>query len=295
MLIRGWRTVFVQTHTAIGMTEGCLCLRQEGDVGRIPLEQIRSVVIEAQEVSISAAALRGMTEHGISLIICDAKHNPQSELVPLHGHTSGAGNLMKQTAWTQSRKDALWEEIVRQKLFGQMGVLEALRPGSSSPLTEMLEKLAPGDSGNCEATGAEIYFRSLFGKRFSRRTEDPVNAALNYGYAILLSTVNKAVSCYGYKSELGVHHCSQVNPFNLACDLMEPFRPLIDSVVLSMELDEDGLTAADRKTLLTWVSESVSLGGYHYSAHDAIGLFVKDCIDYMNGDTDKIREVGLLE
>lgn len=110
-----------------------------------------------------------------------------------------------------------------------------------------------------------------------------------------LSTVNRALSLYGYRSELGIHHRSEVNPFNLACDLMEPFRPLVDAVVLSMEKEGEELTAEKRAALVAWQYDVIQLEHYRYTANDAIALFVKDCIDYMNGDTDRVREVGLFE
>lgn len=294
MVETGWRTIRIASHASVGISDNALCVCQDEKVV-FPLKQIRSVIVETQDISISSKAITELMKAHVQLIFCDEKHNPVCEGTPYHSHTYSAGNLMRQAEWPDATKDRLWEEIVRQKLSGQRQLMEATKPGTGELLTQYMDRLTPGDTGNCEAIGAGLYFRTLFGYCFSRGSSNPVNGALNYGYAILLSTVNRALSLYGYRSELGIHHRSEVNPFNLACDLMEPFRPLVDAVVLSMEMDGEELTADKRAALVAWQYDVIQLEHYRYTANDAIALFVKDCIDYMNGDTDRIREVGLFE
>lgn len=287
----GWRIIQINSGAKIGIKGKCLSVAQEEE-HLIPLNQIRSVIMEAQDVSISVKAVAELTKAYVQLVVCDEKHNPLCEIAPYHIHTRSSANLYRQIRWADDRKDRLWAEIVRQKLRNQMELMEAVKPGSGKLMKLLFDRIKPGDTQNCEATGAGYHFRTLFGYTFSRRSAGcPANAALNYGYAILLSSVNRALAVYGYKSELGIHHCSDVNPFNLSCDMMEPFRPLVDAIALSIDNDEDELTFENRQKLIAWQYDTVLLDNYHYSVHDAIDLFVKDCLDYMNGETDRVREV----
>lgn len=133
-----------------------------------------------------------------------------------------------------------------------------------------------------------MYFNALFGKSFSRQRESPVNAALNYGYSIILSAFNREISALGYTTKLGLFHDNRFNFFNLSSDLMEPFRPLVDRAVISIVFDEFG---HDEKMIMVNVlNEEVVFAGKKQTVGNAIRLFCKGITDALcENDLTKIR------
>lgn len=151
------------------------------------------------------------------------------------------------------------------------------------------DSIPPGDPENSEGQFARLYFRQLFGHRFIRHASDDRNAALDYGYSILRSTIDRLIYSYGYHTALGIHHCGRNNRFNLSCDLMEPFRPFVDACVSKSRhftLDADG-----RKALLNVLNEPCSYGGKVYNVSDAMDCFVLDALRAMKDTKHSIKEV----
>lgn len=131
--------------------------------------------------------------------------------------------LREQIQWKDPVKAALWAEIVREKIVGQIAVLESEDcTEAASLLCGYLEEVQPGDATNREGHAAKVYFNALFGKAFSREQENAWNAALDYGYSIVLSAVAREITACGYSTQLGVFHDNMFNKLNLACDLVEP-------------------------------------------------------------------------
>lgn len=138
-----------------------------------------------------------------------------------------------------------------------------------------MDEVEDGDIGNREGIGAKWYFRSLFGSSFLRYSDDGINKALNYGYSIIRSAVTKTLTAYGYNSVLGIHHINESNPFNLADDLMEPLRPLVDIWVDQNheELLID-LTKQQRKELINLVNHTMLCDGKKMRVRNAIDKYI---------------------
>ena len=139
--------------------------------------------------------------------------------------------ILEQIKWKAKKKDTLWQNIVINKIRNQMCLLRKTKSEGVDLLCEYIDDVKIGDKTNREGHAAKVYFNALFGKKFTRNKVCDVNAALNYGYNVLLSTFNKEVVCNGYLTQLGIHHKNEFNEFNLSCDLMEPFRVIIDNFV----------------------------------------------------------------
>ena len=139
----------------------------------------------------------------------------------------------------------------------------------------MAENVKSGDPDNVEALAAQRYFPALFHSRFSRDSDCVINSALNYGYAIIRGCVARHLAVYGFIPALGLHHKSGLNSFNLADDIMEPFRPVIDLLVSSIEPDEDGdLTPKLKRMLFNSLNLDIISGGSHHSVSYAIERLV---------------------
>ena len=184
--------------------------------------------------------------------------------------------IKEQIAWNEENKKLAWTRIVYEKILRQSKLLRLLEKDGYDKLENYLLELEFDDASNREGHAAKVYFSSLFGKDFYRDNKDPINAALDYGYSLILSSVNKEVITAGFLTQLGISHCNEFNEYNLSCDLMEPFRPLIDEIVYKMNLK--GFSRTDKYKLLEIFNLQVSLDGAKYYLPNAISDYVKSAL-----------------
>ena len=230
-----WRTVVITKPSKLDLSMGYLVVRSVAETVKIHLNEISILMVENTATSLTAALLSALAQQKIKVIFCDSKRNPQSELVPYHGSHDCSLKWKKQIQWESFYKEAVWTEIVAEKIRNQRNLLARYNFPQASLLDTYLSQLAWNDETNREGHAAKVYFNALFGVTFSRTQEHPINAALNYGYSLILSCFNREVVACGYHTELGLFHDNMFNPYNLSCDLMEPFRPLIDAAVFEMK------------------------------------------------------------
>ena len=226
-----WRVVVVSGSAKVDYQLGHLVVRTLEKIRKVHMGEIAVLLIENTAVSITAYALCELTARKIKVVFCDHKRNPCAELTPLCGSHDTSAKIRQQIAWSGAAKQNVWTEVVREKIRAQRTVLEAFNCPQAELLTKYLAELEHNDATNREGHAAKVYFNALFGLEFSRAAECPVNAALNYGYGLILSAVNREISAAGYLTQLGIFHDNTFNPFNFGSDLMEPLRPLVDCAV----------------------------------------------------------------
>ena len=219
---------------------GFMVVRAE-ETKKIFLDEIAVLLIENPAVSLTGCLLEALVEKKIRVIFCDARRTPNAELVPYYNSYDCSRKIKAQMAWTDDLKGAVWADIVAEKIRKQADFLEELeRFNESSLLRSYLSQIEPHDATNREGHAAKVYFNALFGMDFTRSEENTVNAALNYGYSIILSAFNREVVAHGYLTQLGIFHNNMFNHFNLSCDLMEPFRVVVDRTATTLgEGDKD--------------------------------------------------------
>lgn len=228
-----WRTIVISSSAKLDYQMGYMVVRRDA-VTKIFISEIHTVIIESTAVSLTAALLAELVKHKVKVIFCDEKRNPNSELISYYGSHDTSNKIRNQIAWSQDIKTAIWTEIVAEKIRNQMAVLCDYNKTENEMLKSYLTELEFGDATNREGHAAKVYFNALFGKDFSRSSDCVTNAALNYGYSIILSTFTREIAINGYVTQLGLFHDNMFNQFNLASDLMEPFRTLVDRKVLRM-------------------------------------------------------------
>lgn len=286
----GWRTVVINRHEELEMSDNQLIIKSEEQEWTVPLEQVRDVMVAHPSGSVSFSLLQRLTEDGVNVVLCDRRHEPAAQLIPIGGHLEGAGHLLDQAAWTQRRKDALWKQIVREKITMQAELLRQVEHAAAKDVGSYAAQVRPGDSTNREGAAAKVYFRALFGDDFVRHAVDDVNAALNYGYTILNTAVSRAIVSHGYNTALGIHHCNRLNYVNLSCDLMEPFRPLVDAIVAANA--ELPLDWPYRQQLIGVLQCTCRLDGKEYKLGDALDLFILQAMDVMQGERKKLGVIS---
>ncbi len=227
-----WRTVLVTQKAKASYKDGYMIIKSDEGENVIHLSELATVIFENTAINITAYLLCELANNKVKVIFCDHKRNPYGEIIPYYGRYNVSKKMMIQSNWHDGLKKLLWTMIVAQKILNQA---QLLAKHSFEAEAEMLKQYAQNveleDSTNREGHAAKVYFNALFGKQFSRDQDNPINAALNYGYGIILSAFNREITNNGYSTSLGINHISEYNPFNLTCDLMEPFRVIVDDFV----------------------------------------------------------------
>lgn len=282
-----WRVVTVSSRCKLEHRLDYLICRGE-DTVKIHMSEIAVLIVESTAVAITAALMCELIKRKVKVIFCDEKHNPYFELTPASLKYDTSGCLRRQMSWTEENKRAVWTQIVRQKILQQMLLLQERKyQEQASMLFDYMTQLKDGDITNREGHSAKVYFNALFGKDFTRQTSCAVNSALDYGYSILLSAFNREVAAAGYSPNIGINHNNEFNHFNLSCDLMEPFRPLVDRRVLELDIME--FQTEQKHQLQQLLNREVIIDAKKYSLNNAISMYVRSVLSAIeNGDADAI-------
>lgn len=288
-----WRTVIITQRAKLDMKNGYLVMRTENEQKRVHLDEISVLMIENSAVSITGCLLAELVNRKIKTIFCDEKRNPAGELMPYYGSHDCSGKLRKQIKWNDDVKAAVWTEIVAEKIRQQAAFLKELnKTDEADMLFRYREELEYNDASNREGHAAKVYFNALFGLQFTRSTECLTNAALNYGYSILLSAFNRECAALGYSTQLGLFHNNQFNYFNLSCDLMEPFRVLVDRMVVEQNFCK--FESEEKHILVDLLNQCVMIDGNQQHVMNAIKIYCRSVFDAISDfDMSEIRFYAL--
>ncbi|MDF9824449.1 CRISPR-associated protein Cas1 [Breznakia sp. PF5-3] len=234
-----WRKVVVTNKCKLSYKEGYMIIRNE-ETNMIHISEIHTLVIDTTATSITTHLLSELVKSKVKIIFCDEKRLPYSEIVPYYGSHNSSKKIRQQIHWEDENKILVWTEIIRQKIKNQ-SILLRKHKYDNQKLNTYIDELQFADVTNREGHASKVYFNKLFGHGFTRDDDSGVNAALNYGYSILLSSFSKEIVSLGYLTQLGFMHRNEYNHFNLASDLMEPFRVLVDELVYKNKKEEFNL------------------------------------------------------
>lgn len=259
------RTVEISSGPAhLALRHGQLVVRRRDQPpATVPCEDLGVLIIDEQATTITAGLLAALMKHGGTLIICDASHHPAGLLLPLVGNDLQTERLRAQVEASRPLGKRLWQQIVRAKIRMQAANLAPDQP-QYNRLLALVGDVRSGDPSNIEAQAARIYWPALLGQDFRRDPDGPPpNNLLNYGYAVLRAAVARAIVAAGLHPSLGFHHRNRYNPFCLADDLMEPFRPLIDARVRHLAgMGCLQINPQSKRELLRILGEPVRVGGH---------------------------------
>lgn len=282
-----FRTVVITRQSKISYKNRFLVVKQDSDEKYIHLSEIDTIIVDSISVSISAYLLKELSDNKINIIFCDEKHNPFGELSSYYSRHNTSKKIKEQIGWKQKEKDELWSKIVRNKITNQAMMLRKIDSDKYDLLLSYVDEVTSGDKTNREGHAAKVYFNALFGNDFVRNNDDSINVALNYGYAVLLSTVNKEVVSNGYLTQLGVHHKNEFNEFNLTCDLMEPFRIIIDNFVYFNQ--DRKLDTNYKLDIVNIFNNTYKYRGKNYILKDIIKMFIKSALESVE-DIDNYKD-----
>ena len=239
---------------------------EEKESRPVPIEDVGIVVLDSPRITITQALLTALLENNAAIINCDQKHLPHALMLPMYGHHAFTEKVKQQLGASAALKKNLWQQTISAKIRNQAWVLE-WAGGNAKRLHELSKKVKSGDPDNVEGRAAYYYWDALFQDTpgFKRqRFGDAPNNLLNYGYAIVRAIVARALVSSGLLPVCGIFHRNKYNPYCLADDIMEPYRPFVDKLVMEISAETDGieeLTTDLKQRILKVPVVDVSISG----------------------------------
>lgn len=276
----------ITQHSKVSYSGRRILVQTDSDNFEIPIEDIQVLLIATTRAVITSAAIAELAKAQAKVIFTDNSGEPVSEMVALYPNNRKNETLNAQIEWDSERKEILWTKIVSEKM--KLQVFTAMSLGNDvKELQDETLKLELNDESNREAVVARKYFTEIFGTDFSRHNFSPINAALNYGYSIILAAVNREIVKDGYLTELGIHHYSAESDFNLGSDLMEPFRPIVDLWVANQRFNE--FTPDIKFGLVELLNLEITLNGQSIILRNAITKHVSNCLKFLSKEVANVE------
>lgn len=228
----GWRVVVVNQHSKLKYKNNHLIYKSIDQHEMIHLSEIDVLILETTDITLTTMLIKRLVDENILMLFCDDKRLPIGKLLPFYARHDSSLQLSKQIKWEESVKSVVWTDIISQKILNQSTFLRQREYfDKADAILYFHDDLQPFDTTNREGHSARTYFNTLFGNDFSREQDNDINAGLNYGYTLLMSIFAREIVKNGCMTQFGLKHSNQFNDFNLASDIMEPFRPLVDEII----------------------------------------------------------------
>jgi len=276
----GWRTVVVNTHSKLSYKNNHLIFKDASRTELIHLSEVDILLLETTDIILSTMLIKRLVDENILVVFCDDKRLPTAYLMPYYGRHDSSLQLSRQITWSEEAKAQVWTTIIAQKILnqafylGSCGFLE-----KSQSVIDLYHGLDLFDPSNREGHAARIYFNTLFGNDFNREQNNDVNAALDYGYTLILSMFAREIVLSGCMTQFGLKHANQFNQFNLASDIMEPFRPIIDRIVYE---NRNSSFVKIKREIFTIFSDTFNYNGKDMYLSNIVSDYTKNVIQALN-------------
>lgn len=285
----------ISRPAALRRDKFALVIEQEYDA-RVPFEDIAVIVLNHAEITLTHPVLSACGEYGIGVFSCGPTHHPNGVFLPFLPHSRGTRMLRLQLALGKPASKRAWQTIIQAKIQNQAECLNlADRPGADK-LESLARRVRSGDPDNIESQASALTFRALFGNDFHRGQPRWINAALDYGYAVLRAAIARGLVAHGFLPALGLFHSSEQNAFNLADDLIEPFRPLVDLHVIQHGFghNQDDLLPADKVALVSLLNVDIAMSRGTMSVLTSIEQAVESLARLYDGGSETLLELPRL-
>lgn len=284
----GWRTLIINKHSKISYKNNHLIFKSVDQYEMIHLSEIDMLILETTDISITTMLIKRLIDENILILFCDDKRLPIGKLLPFYARHDSSLQLTKQVNWSVDRKAIVWTEIINQKIGNQSIYLEDCDFNEKSQsIAKLKSELQLFDPTNREGHAARIYFNTLFGNDFTREANNDINAGLNYGYTLLLSIFSRELVLTGCMTQFGLKHANQFNDFNLASDIMEPFRPIVDNIIYTYR---DTTFRTMKKRLFDMFSDTYSYNDKEMYLTNIASDYTKKVIKVLNDEMEGVPE-----
>lgn len=268
-----FRTLEITQPTEIHVRRGQLMLKQEDCEVSVPLEDLATIICNGPNIRLSTMALSQIADHSISFMVIDNRYSPAGVFTPQVANVRQSDTLYLQLEMEKTQKDYLWKRIIYAKIENQSRALGILGIDGASQVSAFLKDLKTGAIDPTEASAAKKYFQFLH-PGLNRRNDDPFNSCLNYGYAVLRNAIIRSLLTSGFLPALGIHHSNHLNPYNLADDMIEPWRPMVDLIAYGCVSSSPILSKKQRRELAMVLHQACHIGNKEVSVLNGIDVMI---------------------
>lgn len=287
----GYKTIYIRDSEKLRLYLDNLVVETKKGEIRFLISDLKYLIIDNYKAILSTQLINKLAENNVALVLCDLSHHPSTQLIPLNGHYASSGILKEQIEWKQELKQQIHTEIIKEKIQSQIYILQrnCFQEKVIARLNEFKSEVALGDITNREGLAAKMYFREMFGPEFERFDLDIINAGLNYGYAIFRSLIEAVIVSKGLLPNLGIFHRGVTNQFNLADDIIEIYRPLVDDYVFNHLLEKEILINEDKEGLIKLTDLKIDYAGQIQSINNTIEMYIESIIRcFRNNSIDEL-------
>lgn len=290
-----WRSVVISQPANLKRENYALLVEQEQSA-RVPFEDIAVIVLNNREITLTHPVLSACAEYGIGLYATGDNHQPSGVFLPFQSHSRATRMLRLQLALDKPTGKRAWAGIVQAKIRNQAFVLRTMNAGDHERLESYARRVRSGDTGNLEAQASAYYFPHLFGKGFYRDQMSWTNAALDYGYAVMRGACARALVSHGMLPTVGLFHSSEQNAFNLADDLIEPYRPVVDLHVATSRKTDDmlELSPTDKTALVSLLNVDIAMPRGVMSVLASVEQAAESLARLYDGGSEQVLEMPRL-
>ncbi|MCL2522104.1 MAG: type II CRISPR-associated endonuclease Cas1 [Erysipelotrichales bacterium] len=292
-----YKNLIIRNGKFLSMLDSQLVVKRRGEETlSIPIEDISIILVEDPYSNFSSRVLTELSKHGVILLFCDNSYMPTSFVLPYNQSYNQSKILRAQICFSKQIKAELWQKIIKQKINNQESVIRYCNNDDYTIqyLSRYKNEVEINDTKNLEGIASKMFFSALYGDDFIRFTESGINLALNYGYSVLHAAIIRHLCVMGFNSNLGIWHSSEKNAFNLASDLIEPFRPLVDYLLYWHQDDlEVPLSKDIRKKLVQLLKRRVKMNQKSLTVEYAMEQVVKNLLNIIT--TNDFKEFSLPE
>ena len=296
--MEGFRILEITQPSEVHVTALQLTVEQEIEPKKkrkitVPLEDLELIICTGANIRLSTMALSVLSENKIGVIIIGKDYMPSSIVLPYDANVRNASIAKTQLNMDTEIKGKIWQKIVQKKIENQAKCLTLLGLDGTKDLMEMIKDIKQDDPDNIEGNAAKFYFQR-FHPGLVRRNDDPINSVLNYGYAIVRNTIIRDVVCAGFYPAIGIHHEGPFNGFNLADDLIEPWRAMVDVVAHDIVSSQTNLSREQRKQLTLVLHNACMINGEKNTISNGINIMIqsfKTAIEENNAEFLKLPDI----
>ena len=270
----GFRTLEISNPAEIHIKEGQLQVKTQEGVALIPIEDLTQIMVHGANIRLSTMDLSILAQHKILVMTLDEKYLPTAVVLPFEGHSRQAKLMHAQVNTSEEKYLNLWMQIITRKISNQARTLSILGKDAVEKIALYAERVNGENVNYMESLAAKDYFTS-YHEGLNRRVEDPINSRLNYGYAVVRSAIARNLVAVGFHPTFGIHHDSQLNAFNLADDLIEPYRPMVDLVAHENIGSNLQLNKNERKAMAHVLHNACTVDGVKVNVLTSIDMMCK--------------------
>ena len=287
-----WRSVVINRPARLKREHFSLVVEQEQSA-RVPFEDIAVIVLNHREITLTHPVLSACADYGIGLYSTGDNHQPNGVFLPFLQHSRATRMQRLQLDLDKPTTKRAWARIVQVKIQNQARCMELVSVSGADRLSSYARRIRSGDGGNMEAQASAYYFPQVFGRSFHRSQSGWVNAALDYGYAVMRGACARALVAHGMLPSLGLFHSSEQNAFNLADDLIEPYRPIVDLHVAQQQPPsaDAELLPADKVALVGLLNVDVVMPRGQMSVLASIEQAAESLARLYDGGSEQVLEL----